>query len=969
MPIISVALIRPCQDANDMLPYNYGDLVTKYYYLYFYTLIALSSKEQWLVSVNVSVEETIVVTVMSLLDIRSEPVLQWSFGTVIEATELISDGSVWHVTVSPCAADVVMAWTSVSPGRLGIKVTYSAFIGNTTSNFLLDLCQYISNCNKSQLLDVVLTNNHVLVLTSSGLMISSHIGFTMENSTNQILNWTILADIFGCAKLLDSSVHLQVQNKVDNNTAELMFDEYSFGNEHNITHIEIEPKSNVLFVLGKQILHSYDGGNNFNELHMLTEGKMVDQTIFDQHGHKYFMVTNSVSLLFGMIAITVMLTTFKSRGVHLVGGVHHLDRCLSSLMQEQTLKACVNRLITFHETYPSSVITIDFMGNVIVANLTSNQKTHKLNISEDIKSWSEPVSKVFVPVQTSQSSVVLYEYKNNVSQSTLGDNDIGRVMSYSGGGALIIQDVKPLTSHPYFVRAISGFIVEPFVTDTPHGSLKITGHDFHVRLEAASGWLTSDVGRCVILPFLESFLITAVNGRTVVIGVSPLKVNINRTVDNTEWTLLAMAGNPTWTIKEDNCRHDFSSEVGYSVKKLDINENITLTGKPSNFSRQHNMLNYQRHTKTASITLIKADQKQGMMSVRILSAFVMFCRVQGMMSVRILSDFVCFVVFRGMMSVRILSDFVMFCRVQGMMSVMILSDLVMFCRVQGMMSVRILSDFVMFCRVQGMMSVRILSDFVCFVVYRGMMSVRILSDFVMFCRVQGMMSVRILSDFVCLRCPKAAILYTVYLVCDCDKRLEYFNPKRLNMTEYLYGHPTDNTGSVLIQLSKNYRPPSEFGIDIPTTDNIYNVDPVQPQSSDRFKISQKTGKYKQCEGKSKRSECNCTPEMMYSDDVQFSDCKQRVYRTYYPGVIRAHFLIKHSASGQRFLVGQSETDLLRVVTNDSTRTWCTPRDIQIIMEVYVDQTFLPYPVPQVIEYSVAFLIGAILLAIYVVYTH
>jgi len=45
----------------------------------------------------------------------------------------------------------------------------------------------------------------------------------------------------------------------------------------------------------------------------------------------------------------------------------------------------VNRLITFHETYPSSVITIDFMGNVIVANLTSNQKTHKLNISEDIK--------------------------------------------------------------------------------------------------------------------------------------------------------------------------------------------------------------------------------------------------------------------------------------------------------------------------------------------------------------------------------------------------------------------------------------------------------------------------------------------------------------------------------------------------------------------------------------------------------
>ena len=53
------------------------------------------------------------------------------------------------------------------------------------------------------------------------------------------------------------------------------------------------------------------------------------------------------------------------------------------------------------------------------------------------------------------------------------------------------------------------------------------------------GWRASDVGRCVILPFVDSFLITAVNSSTVAMGVSPLKLNNNRTVPSSQWAMLA----------------------------------------------------------------------------------------------------------------------------------------------------------------------------------------------------------------------------------------------------------------------------------------------------------------------------------------------------------------------------------------------------------------------------------------------
>lgn len=74
----------------------------------------------------------------------------------------------------------------------------------------------------------------------------------------------------------------------------------------------------------------------------------------------------------------------------------------------------------------------------------------------------------------------------------------------------------------------------------------------------------------------------------------------------------------------------------------------------------------------------------------------------------------------------------------------------------------------------------------------------------------------------------------------------------------------------------NYRPPSALGRAIPVTDNIYNAAPDMGRYIDKFDISKKTGSYKQCAGKSSRSNCGCTDSQKFSGLSSYSDCIDRV---------------------------------------------------------------------------------------------
>jgi len=96
----------------------------------------------------------------------------------------------------------------------------------------------------------------------------------------------------------------------------------------------------------------------------------------------------------------------------------------------------------------------------------------------------------------------------------------------------------------------------------------------------------------------------------------------------------------------------------------------------------------------------------------------------------------------------------------------------------------------------------------------------------------------------------------------------------------------------LMELPYNYRPPSYLGNDVPVSDAFYHAHPEKDRIKNRFKVSKQSGKYKQCEGKSNRQECQCTDEQKTSMLMKNSDCIEKVLKLYQTNQYQLKFFIK-----------------------------------------------------------------------------
>nr|XP_015206442.1 PREDICTED: cation channel sperm-associated protein subunit beta isoform X1 [Lepisosteus oculatus] len=134
-----------------------------------------------------------------------------------------------------------------------------------------------------------------------------------------------------------------------------------------------------------------------------------------------------------------------------------------------------------------------------------------------------------------------------------------------------------------------------------------------------------------------------------------------------------------------------------------------------------------------------------------------------------------------------------------------------------------------------------------------------------------------------LLCTSTPFVFTLQNSCPTGLRIRYIPDQVISAHDWLHGDPRDSKGvKRLIDLPVNYRPPSQLGIAIPVSDNIYNADPSRPRPREFYQISKDTGRYKQCAGKPSAAECDCTDELRLSPLVANSDCRKRVLRFMYP---------------------------------------------------------------------------------------
>ncbi|XP_070550232.1 cation channel sperm-associated auxiliary subunit beta-like [Ptychodera flava] len=270
-----------------------------------------------------------------------------------------------------------------------------------------------------------------------------------------------------------------------------------------------------------------------------------------------------------------------------------------------------------------------------------------------------------------------------------------------------------------------------------------------------------------------------------------------------------------------------------------------------------------------------------------------------------------------------------------------------------------------------------------------------------------------------LKCPKTS--YTVTILCSCPpgKRLRYEYPYVISMEDYLHGNPKDDTfrkRPLLFDLEVNYRPPSKYGIAIPMSPHVYNVDPSKPIPRNMFQVSQESWRFKQCAGKQSQDECNCTDMMRYSNLAKYSDCKQRVYRVRQAsGKLPLKFFLHtdemevlmtspyvitlEEVNGREdYFVQNTPTPSLDAMISDdrlvNRSEYLDPNTAKIIMQgsglyhfrakvipgfsyceledelqVFIDGAVLPYPLQMIVIVSVSILIGGFLFVIYLWYLH
>ncbi|XP_053126212.1 cation channel sperm-associated auxiliary subunit beta-like isoform X2 [Hemicordylus capensis] len=152
---------------------------------------------------------------------------------------------------------------------------------------------------------------------------------------------------------------------------------------------------------------------------------------------------------------------------------------------------------------------------------------------------------------------------------------------------------------------------------------------------------------------------------------------------------------------------------------------------------------------------------------------------------------------------------------------------------------------------------------------------------------QGKTSLAVIVTQASLVCDVTTIILTLKNSCSYLKTMHYVLHVPIAASDWLSGedqtkHNVSAVSHLLKNLPVNYRPPSTLGISVPLTENFYNADPSKPRMRDYFRRSKTSGRYKQCANKRNRSECGCTDNMKLSFSVAFSDCKEKVLRMKFP---------------------------------------------------------------------------------------
>nr|XP_056707813.1 cation channel sperm-associated auxiliary subunit beta [Euleptes europaea] len=771
--------------------------------------------EQWYVKFNMHHGLNMFTTQGTLLDIAREPILRWKLPNLVNISKLIPHVLKMKVTKSPCASDV-------------------AIIG-------LVFDEEVDDCSDLGLLDLVLTNTRLILLTTLGLFISEDLrygnfhelkfhkpnlcGFEMDdyfrakvwynvqclaNQENYEVDYISLT--FNKDRTLSQDKTLIRVYKLTNHklNKRRKFPDFFFPDpKFEGLGMFFHPNSHFLYVYGNQVWLSDDGGNKFKLLINLV-GETVAETDTCVYTQAIIFVTDTGSVFYTKAGYTGTSQPSTSNiNIYIVSNLVFNTNPKNEGKQKnkQTLPSPREQLGVKRYAKLTSVeqtifyMNFDHLGDLyrIILNETSKDflavRIMDVNtlLQEDDLAFDGALS----PQYITEEQIMFFSH---IPPGSVGPRFynlyIGKALEYGMGGSGIINKVFEHNYPPYFSSSIVVDVLDRFPIEASTSSpcvlntLTILQPDpgttaFKLQLGASDThiFLPSDIEKTVVIPGFSSFLITDVKDDLTALAdaTMPHRAPLNTAFKSRRWFLydFGTTNGRKWRVVVDRCR--------YTIQQLDdlpvhVIKYLDL-GSTLNFSFRVTPVN------------------------------------------------VAYQVFR-----------------MHLMEVIVGNPSLLVADAEDHWDDT--DSYIMNLKVQS----------------------RFFE--------QGKTSIAVIVIQASLVCDVTTLILTLKNSCSYLKVMHYTLPVQLSASDWL--SQLANASKQLKNLPVNYRPPSRLGIAVPLTENFYNVDPEQPRMRDYFQGSKTSGTYKQCANKTKRPQCGCTDNMKLSFFVAFSDCKEKAIRMKYP---------------------------------------------------------------------------------------
>ncbi|XP_069771575.1 cation channel sperm-associated auxiliary subunit beta-like [Narcine bancroftii] len=806
--------------------------------------------DEWYVKLKLYYGDPLHTADGTLLDTMREPILQWKLGREVHSSEIIPILKIAHslkVVKRLCASDVsVLAPLFLNHKRpdagIYLLVTKSAFTSLDDKWFDVRpvICALIRGVCNIKLLDIVLTNRHLVLLTNYGLFISQDMLFQpgkdlpRGRQLNYFRSLAISEDVIYKVQLwhpeqcfaqkTDTTEYLSItENTLQNDVKSCRYStspfkrwNFCFPPKNDILGIIAttwDNQRNTIIVLSMQTrtlisVWKLDKNLNIMDMKAFQEFYFPDLSFTPTgiflYPTMYYLYVYGSQIWYSKDGGNLFKLLIKLKNDYVIKAVacpqsYDVIFITTSNIIYYT-KPGLSRYAIFNSWKKEKLaFTCDHLASLMKIFLDEHSPTglmvevidHKSLITNHNAGFSRPLALQYL----TRRKVLFFEHVSWIedeigAKPMLSFSHVGKLLKLSLGGKAEIIDVYEQNENPYFLAVAIAKILVPFYTEPFHrrilsNKLLIVNreHVYHLELlDADYGFVADDFEKTLVIPGISSFLIVRVNSSNLVIAHATMpELTVDYLlIEERQWFIYDFRSNSgTWSIVENECTTHIVDPNNVQLNPmifLDINDTVKLNLKSKSSNAKHSKK----------------------FEVSIGNPVLLYINTE------------------------------------------IFWD-----------------DF-------GF----------------GSLNLVITSNF----NVRGYTTVSISIPEASLLCPVVSIPVIVYCTCPFGKMILYKEPMSISSSEWLNGNPKNQRteATLLKTLPVNYRPPSKLGINVPITDNIYNADPSKPKFRDFYKSSKETGRYKQCAGKQSSQECGCTEAMRLSSFIEYSDCRQRVFRVLYP---------------------------------------------------------------------------------------